>query len=108
MGRGQLGAEQKRWLVTLGHPFLAQGDNARSVESGRAALLIPFHFAASMPASCRSRMKPSFHLGNHALHGQHHAAHRPAGVDGRPQHPAACAFLFKFVHEIENVPRVPA
>ena len=41
------------------HPFLAQGDNARAIESGGAALVIPFAFAASMPARCRSRMKPS-------------------------------------------------
>jgi hypothetical protein len=47
------------------------------------------------------------HLGDHAKHSQEHAAHRPAGIDGRLQHPKACSFFFKFVHEIENISRVP-
>jgi hypothetical protein len=48
------------------------------------------------------------HLGDHAQDGQHHAAHRTAGIDGRLQHRMACAFLFQFVHEVEDVARVPA
>jgi hypothetical protein len=80
MGRGQLGAEQKRSLVTLGHPFLAQGDNARSVESGRAALLIPFDFAASMPARCH--------------HGRSQApSRRPCPAQSGPCGPSGEAFL---------------
>jgi hypothetical protein len=48
------------------------------------------------------------HLGNHAQDGQNHSAHRPAGIDGWLQHRKARSFFFQFVHEIENVPRVPA
>ena len=48
------------------------------------------------------------HLGDHAQHSQDHAAHRPTGIDSRLQHPEACAFIFKFMHEIENISSVPA
>ena len=72
-------------------------------------LVNPLRLRRVMPARCRSRMKPKLlRLGDHAQHSQDHAAHRPAGVDGRLQHPEACSFLFEFVHEVENVPGVPA
>jgi len=48
------------------------------------------------------------HLDDHAQHNENHAAHRPAGIDCWLQHPKARSFFFQFVHEIENVPRVPA
>jgi len=48
------------------------------------------------------------HLGDHSQHSQDHAAHRAASIDGRLKHPEACSFFFQFVHEIEDVPRVPA
>ena len=48
------------------------------------------------------------HLGDRAEHSQDHAAHRAAGIDGRLQHPKACASLFEFVHEVEDVPSVSA
>jgi hypothetical protein len=47
------------------------------------------------------------HLGDHAEHSQDHAAHRPAGVDGRFQHPEACSFSLQFERENENISRVP-
>jgi hypothetical protein len=41
--------------------------------------------------------------GDHAEHGDHHAAHRPARVDRRLQHSKAGALLVEFVNKVQDV-----
>jgi hypothetical protein len=90
------------------HSSLAQGDNARPIESGRSALANPLRFrgvnACALPITDEAKL----HFGDHAQHSDDHTAHRPAGVDGWLQHPHACPLLSQFVDEVENVARVPA
>src|SRR6202161_4311764 len=90
------------------HSFLAQRHNACAVESDWSALVNALRFrgvdAGALPIADEAKL----HLGDHAQHSQDHAAHRAAGIDGRLQNPKVCAFFFPFVHEVENVARVPA
>jgi hypothetical protein len=48
------------------------------------------------------------HLRDHAQHSQDHATHWPIGFNGGFQHAQTRAFSSSSLHEIENVPRVPA
>jgi hypothetical protein len=82
--------------------------DACAVERDKATLVNPLRFrcvyAGALPVTDEAKL----HLGDHAQHSEAHAAHRPAGIDCWLQHPKARSFFFQFVHEIENVPRVPA
>ena len=62
------------------------------------AISTVFWDAGALPIADEAKL----HLGDHAQHGQHHAAHRPAGIDGRLQHPEAFALFLQFAHEIED------
>src|ERR1700722_15483937 len=88
------------------HSFLAQGDNARAVESDGPALVNPLRLCCVDASALAVANEAELHLATHPQDGQDHPAHRPAGVDGRLQHPQARSFFLQLVNEIEDVPRI--
>jgi hypothetical protein len=89
------------------HPFLAQGDDAGAVEGDGPTLVNALCFRASMPARCRSRMKPS------SISATMPSTVRtmcPIGPRSRWPAPALLGFrpLFKFMHNVQRVTRLRA
>jgi hypothetical protein len=82
--------------------------HACAVESNGTTLVNPLRFRGVDTGALPITDEAKLHLGDHSQDGQNHAAHRPTSVDGRLEHPEACSLLFQSVHEIENIPRVPA
>src|ERR1700722_2714590 len=89
------------------HSFLAQRHDACAIERGRAALTNPLRLCGVDTRALPITDEAELHHGDHAQHSEDHAAHWPSSIDGRLQNPEACTFLFRFVHEVENVARVP-